>query len=71
MSKGMLIALNLVTFTGPGGGPVTINSEDVVSLATPHGTRFDPKVQCIINMIDGKHIALGISCDEVREKLQK
>lgn len=67
-----LLALHLVTFAGPNGGPVvTINSEDVVSLATPHGTRFDARVKCIINMIDGKHIAVGISCDEVRERLQK
>jgi hypothetical protein len=65
----LLLAINLVTF-GQNGQSVTINSEDVVSLVTPH-RGFDPKLKCIINLIDGKHIAVAITCEEVRQRLQK
>jgi len=66
-----LLALNLVTFPAPHGGPVvTLNADDVVTFVAPHHG-FDPKVKCIVNMVDGKHIAVGVDCDEVRQRLQK
>jgi len=64
------LAINLVTFASPAEQAITINSEDVVSLITPH-KGFDPKVKCIINMIDGKHIAVSINCDEVKKRLKE
>jgi len=70
MTSAALIALNLVTLPAPQGEVITINPEDVVSLAAPH-RGFDAKVKCIINMVDGKHIAVGLPCDEIRGKLQK
>jgi len=65
----MILALHLVTLASPTEQVVTINSDDVVSLTTPH-RGFDPKVKCIINMIDGKHVAVGINCEEVKKKLE-
>ena len=65
-----LFALNLVTFASPTEQAITVNAEDVVSLTSPH-RGFDPKVKCIINMIDSKHVAVGISCEEVKRKLEE
>jgi len=66
----MILALHLVTLASPIEQAVTINADDVVSLTTPH-RGFDPKVKCIINLIDGKHVAVGIGCDEVKKKLEE
>jgi hypothetical protein len=65
----LLLALNLMTLPQD-GQVITINPDDVVSLVAPH-RGFDPKLKCIINLIDGKHIAVGMSCDDVRQKLVK
>jgi len=70
MNNAVWIALNLATFPLPNGDAVTINPEDVVSLATPH-RGFDPKVKCVVNMVDGKHISVGIDCAAVKERLTK
>jgi len=65
-----LLALNLVTFPAPHGAMITLNADDVVTLVEPH-RGFDPKVKCLINMSDGKHVAVGVDCEEVRQRLQK
>jgi len=70
MRGGVLLALKLVTFPGPLESVIILNPEDVVSLKVPH-RGFDPKVKCIINMIDGNHVAVAIGCEEVKRRLQE
>jgi ABC-type metal ion transport system substrate-binding protein len=65
-----VLALNLVTFASPTEEAITINTEDVVSLTVPHHG-YSAKVKCIINLIDGKHVALGIDCEEVKRRLKE
>jgi hypothetical protein len=64
------LALNLVTFPAPENTVVTINPENVVSLSTPHHG-FDSDVKCILHMADGKHVAVAIDCNAVKERLQE
>jgi len=67
----VVVALNLMTFSSPlEENAITINTEDVVSLTAPHHG-FSAKVKCIINLIDGKHVAVGISCEEVKRRLKE
>ena len=66
----MILALHLITLVSPVEQAITINADDVVSLSKPH-RGFDPKVKCVINLIDGKHVAVGIDCEEVKKKLEE
>jgi hypothetical protein len=63
-----LLALNLVTFPAPGGQLITINPHDVVSLTKPR-VALEPSVECVINMVDGKHVPVTLTCDIVKERL--
>jgi hypothetical protein len=67
----LLLALNLVEFTGPDHQQIVINADAVVSVREPRDTEthFHQKIECLIATNDGKFVGVIESCDVVRERL--
>lgn len=68
-----IVALLLVALNGPEGHLIWVNPGDVVSVrATREGRKsvYGPQVRCVLQMLDGKTVAVVDTCNEVREKLE-
>ena len=68
----LLLALNLVEFTGPDKQMVEVNPDEIVSIREPRGevqAHFHKDVKCLIFMSDGKFIGVIENCHVVVEKL--
>jgi len=65
------IALHLVLLTGPGGQPILVNPDTIVSIRSRRDTEhFHADIKCLLHMADGKVITVVEDCDTVREKLE-
>ena len=68
----LILALALVTFSGPDGQRIDVNPADVVTVRQPRGSEsdhFDPDIKCLISTVDGKFIAVTTDCATVRQRL--
>lgn len=63
------IALTLVVFTAPGGLHLAVNPMEVSSLRERLLTGENPHIRCVINLADGRSLAVIESCKAVYEKL--
>jgi hypothetical protein len=67
-------ALNaLIVLTAPGGQPVDVAPDKIVSLKAPRADangHFDNDVRCLINTADGKFIAVVEDCETVVSKFE-
>jgi hypothetical protein len=67
----VLLALQLVQFTGPDQQMIVINPQTVVNFRSPRGTdHFSAGTKCLIFTSDAKYIPVMESCDKVRELLE-
>lgn len=68
-------ALRLIVLHYPDGQPVEINPAQVTStrgpVASGQQTHFSTKVKCMVNLTDGKFVAVVETCAEVRALLEK
>jgi hypothetical protein len=67
----LLLALNLVEFTGPDHQQIVINADAVVSVRELRDaeTHFHQKIECLIATNDGKFVGVIEDCDTVRLRL--
>jgi hypothetical protein len=63
------IALTLIVFTAPGGTHLAVNPLEVSSLRERLLTAENPSIKCVINLADGRSLAVIESCKVVYEKL--
>jgi hypothetical protein len=65
------IVFQLVTLHDPGGHVVEVNPTSITSLREEHdgGKHFPKHAKCLINLADGKFIAVVETCEEVRSKI--
>lgn len=69
--KALVLAIALLQFQGPTGQRIDVNPEEVTSVREPpKGKLLAERVLCVIGLTNGKFIALGNGCDEVRRKLE-
>jgi len=67
-----IVAVVLVTLTGPGGQRIDINPHEVVSVREPRDAdHFAPGVKCLIHMADGKVVTVIETCTTVLERLEE
>jgi predicted neutral ceramidase superfamily lipid hydrolase len=67
--------LHLVVLHGPGGHEINVNPSAVTTVQAARDDRDASKqttagVACIINLTDGKFVAVRENCDDVRTILQ-
>jgi len=66
-----LLALKLVTFTGPDDQIIEVNADEIVSVRTPRSAdHFGPGIRCLINTSDGKYVSVKEECSQVVKTLQ-
>jgi hypothetical protein len=68
----LLLALHLAKLTGPDGGLIEVNPEEVVSIRAP-GTiegHFPGGTRCVVNTSDGKFLPVREKCEEVAKALE-
>lgn len=66
------VLLLLIVLHRSDGAEVMVNAEQITSLRSPAGHlgRLAPGGRCIVNLVDGKFIAVLESCTEVRRLAQ-
>jgi len=72
LSVPLLLALNLVEFTGPDQQMIEVNPDNIVSIRELRGEiqgHFHKDVKCLIFMSDGKFLGVIENCHVVVEKL--
>jgi hypothetical protein len=70
----VVLALHLVALTSASGEIIAVNPEQVVSVRREPVVRqghLSQHAHCMLNMTDGKFVAVQESCDEVEQRLQK
>jgi hypothetical protein len=67
----MIPLLVMITLHSGSGTPLDVNTATITNLRNPepsnNGALFSKGVQCQINMVDGKYIAVRETCAEVRK----
>jgi hypothetical protein len=72
MTIAALIAVHLITLTGPDGQVIELNPLTVSTLRTVRGTdHFSAGTRCIVFTTDGKNINVGETCQKVHELLEQ
>lgn len=72
MHQVVILALQLVQLTGPGGQEIDVNPDQVVSLREKRGNEhFAPGAKCVIHTADGKFVAVQEDCNTVQERLNQ
>jgi hypothetical protein len=67
-----LIAVQLITLTGPDGQVIELNPLSVATLRTVRGTdHFVSGTRCIVFTTDGKNVNVGETCQKVHELLEQ
>ena len=67
----IVLALQLVAFTGPDNQLVYVNPAEVVTTRAPRDEQhFGPGIKCLIHMADGKFVAVIEDCATVNRVLQ-
>lgn len=63
------VLLLLIVLHRSDGGEVMVNAEQITSLRSPAGHlgRLSPGGRCIVNLVDGKFIAVLEACETVRQ----
>lgn len=68
------IAAALITLHTASGVPIEVNPSYITHMRNPEpgpgGKNFTPGAKCLINMIDGRFIAVVETCDSVKDKLK-
>lgn len=64
----MILLVALIYLHGPGGQPIFINPDEVVSVRKPRPDEghFSKEVHCLVNTADGKFATVVEDCDTVR-----
>lgn len=67
-----MVALNLITLHRSDGGDVSINPAQITSLRSPAGhlNRLAPSGHCIVNLVDGKFVAVMEPCAAIKRQLE-
>jgi hypothetical protein len=68
----LIVALALVTLTGPDGQKIDVNPAEVVTVREPRASILEhiaPGTKCLLHMADGKMVMVVETCDEVRLRL--
>jgi hypothetical protein len=68
----IIVAVALVTLSGPDGQRIDVNPATVVSVREPRESasdHFASSVKCILQTVDGKLIAVTTDCATVRQRL--
>jgi hypothetical protein len=67
-----MVDITMITFTGPSGQYVAINSDGIVSVRSPRAVDHLTKdVRCMVFTIDGKFVGVRETCAEVRQKIEE
>jgi hypothetical protein len=75
--KMLFAAAVLVLVHTPNGDLVEVNPDQIVSLRTAAPDREDEKrlyhksIKCLINLADGKFVAIVENCDTVRNQMEE
>jgi len=64
----IILAIQLVQFTGPDNQPISVNPMEVVSVRPVRKTDH-MKGNCIIHTSDGKFVLVSETCDVVKKML--
>jgi uncharacterized protein YlzI (FlbEa/FlbD family) len=63
-------ALHWIVLHGLDGREIVINPNEItVMRGKEEGKHFGPGAECMINMADGKFVAVKETCEAVREKI--
>jgi hypothetical protein len=61
-----------VLLHAPGGAIIEINPLQVTSLrASEHKGNFTDEARCLVNLVDGKHVAVVEDCNAVRKLIEE
>lgn len=68
----IILAVNLIQFTGPENQVVEINPAQVVTTRKPRNTEghFNKNIKCLIHTTDGKYVAVVEDCEVVHQRLE-
>jgi hypothetical protein len=67
-----LLALLLVTLTGPEGQHIELNPNVIVTIREPRGdTHFHKEIKCVIHTSDGKFLSVQETCARVHELIDE
>jgi hypothetical protein len=67
----VILALELITLTGPDKQVIQLNPNVIVSLRAPRvGEHFAPGTRCLIHTSDGKIIVVQETCTQVNGLLK-
>ena len=68
----LYIVLHLIMLHTVDGQEVYVNPREVTSLkGKGSGEHFTPGANCLINLVDGKFVAVKETCNLVREEIEK
>jgi hypothetical protein len=70
----LLVTVVLIMLHGPDGTIVQVNPAEITLMRPAPAERrghFDVKVQCLINLADGKNAAVVETCDEVKALIER
>ena len=68
-----MIAFLLIILHASDGQIVQINPDQITSIRTPrehHETLFPPHTHCMVNLTDGKFIAVREDCEAVKKMIE-
>jgi hypothetical protein len=65
--------LMLIVLHSGSGTPLDLNTATITNLRNPepNNPAFTPNVKCMINMVDGKYVAVRETCAEVRRLMEE
>jgi hypothetical protein len=67
----MLFLVVLIQLHSPNGGVIWVNPDEITSLQGPQGHKhFTDKAECLINLADGKFVAVTDDCTTVHKLME-
>ena len=69
-----ILALHLITLTGPDGQVILLDPSKVATIRTVRGTdsdHFARGINCLVFTTDGKNVNVGETCDQIKRMLEQ